>query len=105
MAIQMLLMKNWQIGYLKTFNRYQLLRRVESIYEGLNQYLNIKQKMENMKNRVLVVPDVHGRTFWKEEVSKWLEDVDKVVFLGDYLDPYEYHLPDALFANLMEIIE
>ena len=39
--------------------------------------------MENMKNRVLVVPDVHGRTFWKEGVSKWLEDVDKVVFLGD----------------------
>jgi hypothetical protein len=61
--------------------------------------------MENMKNRVLVVPDVHGRTFWKEGVSKWLEDVDKVVFLGDYLDPYEYHLPDALYANLMEIIE
>lgn len=58
-----------------------------------------------MKNRVLVVPDVHGRTFWKEDVRKWLEAVDRVVFLGDYLDPYEYYTADELYANLMEIIE
>ena len=39
--------------------------------------------------RILVVPDVHGRLFWKEPVKKYINTVDRVVFLGDYLDPYE----------------
>ena len=40
-----------------------------------------------MTKKVLVVPDVHGRLFWKEPVERYLEEVDRVVFLGDYLDP------------------
>ena len=58
-------------------------------------------------NRILVVPDVHGRLFWKEPVKKYLNAVDRVVFLGDYLDPYEGEdgLADDIFENLMEIIE
>lgn len=40
--------------------------------------------------KVLLVPDVHGRTFWKESVMDILENYPdaRVVFLGDYLDPY-----------------
>ncbi len=35
---------------------------------------------------ILIVPDVHGRDFWREPV---MENLDKdIVFLGDYLDPY-----------------
>jgi predicted MPP superfamily phosphohydrolase len=37
--------------------------------------------------KILIIPDVHGRDFWKkpcEDMSQW----DKVVFLGDYVDPY-----------------
>lgn len=61
-----------------------------------------------MTKRILVVPDVHGRTFWKEPVNSYLNTVDRVVFLGDYLDPYRdegvrYDLDD-INANLMEII-
>jgi predicted phosphodiesterase len=37
---------------------------------------------------ILVIPDVHGRTFWKDAVEKHLEECDKVIFLGDYLDEY-----------------
>lgn len=45
---------------------------------------------------MLIVPDIHGRSFWHEPVlrhfSTSLEATDanerKVVFLGDYLDPY-----------------
>jgi predicted phosphodiesterase len=37
---------------------------------------------------ILVIPDVHGRTFWKDAVDKHLEECDKVIFLGDYLDEY-----------------
>lgn len=36
-------------------------------------------------NKILVIPDVHGRTFWKGSISG---SYDHVVFLGDYLDPY-----------------
>lgn len=38
--------------------------------------------------KVLIIPDMHGRTFWKEAV-KDREDW-RIVFLGDYLDPYPY---------------
>ena len=36
--------------------------------------------------KITIVPDVHGRSFWREAVR----DIDAVpvVFLGDYLDPY-----------------
>ena len=38
---------------------------------------------------ILVVPDVHGRTFWRYALEH-IDDYDKIVFLGDYLDPYYY---------------
>lgn len=37
--------------------------------------------------KTLIIPDVHGRKFWREpceDMSRW----DKVIFLGDYVDPY-----------------
>ena len=62
--------------------------------------------MTNMAKHILVVPDVHGRIFWKEPVKKYTAAVDKVIFLGDYLDPYEDEdgLADDIFENLMEIV-
>ena len=40
--------------------------------------------------QILVIPDVHGRAFWKEAVERHLsqpagQSVRTVVFLGDYL--------------------
>jgi hypothetical protein len=32
---------------------------------------------------------VHGRKFWRKAISNNAEQVDKVIFLGDYIDPYE----------------
>ena len=60
-----------------------------------------------MTHKILVIPDVHGRTFWKEPVRKYIESVDKVVFLGDYLDPYldDEGIADSIFDNLLEIAE
>lgn len=44
-----------------------------------------------MERKYLIVPDVHGRTFWKTPVTEWLNDTDeKVIFLGDYVDPYPH---------------
>ncbi len=52
----------------------------------------------------LVIPDVHGRTFWKEAVEKHPEL--PVVFLGDYHDPYpdEHISPRESLHNFMEIL-
>lgn len=55
--------------------------------------------------QILVIPDVHGRTFWKEAVAR--HPNLPVVFLGDYLDPYgaeKISEKDAL-SNFEEILE
>ena len=46
-----------------------------------------KKEMET--SDMLIIPDVHGRSFWKKCVDKYMDKVDEVVFLGDYLDPYD----------------
>jgi hypothetical protein len=40
-----------------------------------------------MSKKLLIIPDVHGRTFWKAALKSG--DYEKVIFLGDYTDPYE----------------
>lgn len=45
--------------------------------------------MNENKKKVVVVPDVHGRTFW-ENVKQKTADADEIIFLGDYVDPYAY---------------
>ena len=40
-------------------------------------------------SKILICPDVHGREFW-HKAKEIIDEVDKVVFLGDYLDPYSY---------------
>ena len=42
-------------------------------------------------NRIAVVPDVHGKSFWKEAKEK-IDSVNEVVFLGDYLDSYSFKI-------------
>ena len=53
---------------------------------------------------MIIIPDVHGRVFWKEIVKN---SEDKIIFLGDYVDPYpgeNISLTGAL-DNLSEIID
>ena len=40
-------------------------------------------------SKILIVPDVHGRKFW-HKAKEMIDEVDQVVFLGDYLDPYSH---------------
>lgn len=37
-------------------------------------------------SQTIIIPDVHGRTFWKGAVDSFAEA--KIIFLGDYVDPY-----------------
>ncbi len=65
--------------------------------------------MENPK--VLIIPDVHGRTFWKRAIDKYpIEQYPDliIVFLGDYLDPYvDYDgiSQEQAFNNFKEILK
>ena len=54
--------------------------------------------------KILVIPDVHGRQFWKQAVASG--EYDKVIFLGDYLDPYPDEQIDEQTAkdNFKEIL-
>lgn len=57
-------------------------------------------------NKILMLPDNHGRLFWKEAVEKHKDECDKIILLGDYLDPYQdegISFEDAI-DNFKEII-
>lgn len=61
--------------------------------------------------KVLIIPDVHGRDFWREPVKYVLENTDaRIVFLGDYLDcyPHEFEhgfdFEEHAIGNFNEII-
>jgi hypothetical protein len=54
-------------------------------------------------NEILIVPDIHGRTFWKPA----LDYSGEIIFLGDYTDPYQYEgFTDAnAYSALSEIVK
>lgn len=62
--------------------------------------------------KILVMPDIHGRGFWKSvsdmSPTASVSDTpyDKVVFLGDYLDPYPFEGigVDEAISNFREIL-
>ena len=53
---------------------------------------------------LLVIPDVHGRNFWREAVNR--RNWSHVLFLGDYTDPYphEHITVEDAYASLLDII-
>ena len=63
------------------------------------------------KEKIYIVPDVHGRIFWKKLKRK--ARFNKIVFLGDYLDPYPHEFATGdvdkerkrAIDNFQEIIE
>lgn len=54
---------------------------------------------------ILILPDIHGRAFWEEAVTETIK-YDKVVFLGDYLDPYDHEgiMSDDALDNFHNIL-
>ena len=39
--------------------------------------------------KIIIIPDIHGRKFWRPIVEKYKNDTScQIIFLGDYLDPY-----------------
>lgn len=50
------------------------------------------------------MPDVHGRRFWRDAVGG--RERDKIIFLGDYVDPYGWEgiSPGDAYEELLDII-
>ena len=65
-----------------------------------------------MMKKILIIPDVHGRDFWRDSVIKTLTNTSaNIVFLGDYTDPYSsewdfnFDYLQHTVDNFKEIIE
>ena len=56
--------------------------------------------------RMIIIPDVHGRSFWRNAIKEY-QGKEPILFLGDYLDPYPYEgiSPAEAFRVFHEIIE
>ncbi|WP_279167361.1 metallophosphoesterase [Muribaculum intestinale] len=57
---------------------------------------------------MIIIPDIHGHTFWKEAIAKRRKD-EMVIFLGDYLDPHNSSKTsitnDIAFDNFLDIVK
>ncbi len=61
-------------------------------------------------NKILIIGDVHGRIFWKEAINSFPKEQYpdlSIVFLGDYVDPYDHEGISRIDAinNFKEIID
>ena len=56
---------------------------------------------------ILIIPDIHGRTFYRDALSEALRNNVEVVCLGDYLDPYEEDgiTNEEAFTIMEEVVE
>lgn len=57
--------------------------------------------------KFIIIPDVHGRDFWEKVKNINLDEYEKVVFLGDYTDPYRHEgiSYEATLFELEEIVD
>lgn len=57
-------------------------------------------------SKCLIIPDVHGRKFWTSACNN-IDEYEKVIFLGDYVDPYPFEgiTVEEAIENFKEIIE
>lgn len=60
------------------------------------------KRIEMNESKIVAIGDVHGSDRWKHIVEQHPDD--RIVFLGDYLDPYQYVPEEELVRNLQLII-
>ena len=53
-------------------------------------------------SKVLVIPDIHCRNFWKKPCEEW---DGEIIFLGDFFDPYPQEKIENPYENAREAIE
>ena len=54
--------------------------------------------------KILAIGDIHGRNCWKQIIQKELDNVDKIVFIGDYFDSFNVQIIDQI-NNFLDILQ
>lgn len=55
--------------------------------------------------KILAIGDIHGQGIWHDILIKYIDDVDRVVFVGDYFDSHEKGITAAMqLYNFKEIM-
>lgn len=54
--------------------------------------------------KILAIGDIHGKTIWKDIVNKEIDNVNRIVFIGDYFDSFDISIMDQL-NNYLDIVE
>lgn len=57
-----------------------------------------------MTNSWVAIGDVHGRRTWQSIVEKHIDEVDRIIFVGDYFDSFNIPMLDQI-RNFSEIIK
>ena len=57
--------------------------------------------------KILIIGDIHGREFWEDAVKKYGNECDKIIMLGDIVDPYpdEGYTRKQAIKTLENVIE
>lgn len=55
---------------------------------------------------IAILGDIHSRSFWKD-IIPIKDEFKKIIFLGDYLDPYDFEgfTKEQAIVNFKEILE
>lgn len=55
---------------------------------------------------IAILGDIHSRSFWKDIIPR-KDEFKKIIFLGDYLDPYDFEgfTKEQAIVNFKEILE
>lgn len=55
--------------------------------------------------KVIAIGDIHGRPMWEDIVNKHIDEVDKVIFVGDYFDSRDNYSASEQIDNFNKILE
>lgn len=82
-----------------------ITRKMDVIFFPIGGIGNKRKNCMEGKDKIIVIPDIHGREFWKQAIKG--HENDSIVFLGDYVDPYPYEglEPSRGLETLAQVIE
>lgn len=55
--------------------------------------------------KIIAIGDIHGRTCWEQVLNENLDEIKRIVFIGDYFDTHYDITQDAQIENFKKILE
>lgn len=83
--------------------KYKIDNYFDLIKPHILYQILLKYKFKEMKDKILVLGDIHGRTCWKDIIDK--ENPDLTIFLGDYVSTHENIKSNDQIYNLLDILD